>query len=111
MHFSEDVEPTEISPAFNSPDTCMWKLIWFLLEILKERGEGRGFIYKGETCSKERAAIQEWENRDQHSQDLARCEVSNWNQEGGTKKKKKKKTGFCIQMWDENMWQCKVLNV
>ena len=22
MHFYEDVEPTEISPAFNSPDTC-----------------------------------------------------------------------------------------
>ena len=22
MHFFEDVEPTEISPAFNSPDTC-----------------------------------------------------------------------------------------
>ena len=43
----------------------------------KKRGEGRGFIYKGETCSKERAAIQEWENRDQHSQDLARCVVSN----------------------------------
>ena len=22
MHFFEDVEPTEISPAYNSPDTC-----------------------------------------------------------------------------------------
>ena len=43
----------------------------------KKMGEGRGVIYKGVTCSKGRAAIQELEYRDQHSQDLARCEVSN----------------------------------
>ena len=36
MHFSEDVEPTEISPAFNSPDTCM-NLIRVLLSSVKKK--------------------------------------------------------------------------
>ena len=43
---------------------------------IRKRGRG-GVIYKGVACSKGRAAIQELEFRDQHSQDLARCEVSN----------------------------------